>query len=1065
MPNNTVEHQNFFLLRTPRMPIVEQLSQSINRQETIALLHSWIRNESVMEALYLASPSLHTRVKQYKKRLFTKEKSDSPSYTKQNNKIESAILKYMIRMSSRPTPFGLFSGVSLGAISRESHFVSNDILSDKRKTRLDIFFLSALRNHLLDQDIACSNLIYYPNSSHYFLGDNCRYIESYQSNEKIQYRLSAIEAEDYFRLLMHKARNGLNFIQLRNCLLLNYETLSEIDAVDYLKSLIQENILQARLPLPLTGASPDQSFVDSLRAIKQTTVADKLSTVIHLLDTLDDQKKPYVTEYQKIYNDLKTLPIKVEENKLFQTDIYRSFDTCELEDKTANATIKILSLLNQLSEKGTGIFTNFIKKFNERYEGQFVSLEKVLDDESGISISHETGYEAPLIAGLKLTNNSTSSADKENETPLNKHFIKLMSLPENRHKTTLKVTSKALLKSVKSRNIPDLPVSFAAILSLYQDKDNQSLIKLNGCYGNSAANLIGRFCHLDKKLQQYVIDHLEKEQSISPDIIFAEIVHMPEGRPGNVIARPHLRQYEIVFLADSSLNSEYQIPINDLYIWVEDYKVKLWSKRLRKQIMPRLSSAHNYSARSLSAYKFLCMIPHQYSSAPNFSPPSAVTEHSFVPRLMIDNVILSEKTWRIPRSEISSLLKKNQLELDKWSQLKKKYALDDNVIFSVSDNVLQLNLTNPMMIEVLLAESKGYSTIELKEALNAQYTTPVKSKDQKSFANELILPVLNHVKSPYQQYAANPNVSISNANIKRRFSPGSSWLSIKVYAGNNAVDALLDETLLPFIEQQHNLYEKWFFIRYGDPDWHLRLRFHGEPSLLYGKLLPKLNSLVEDKIECNEIQKLEVFTYDREVERYGGADIMAQVESLFMADSIFVSKIITLQRSGDPTLTYRATLLFTDLLLSAFNYSKDDKLTIVSQFRKAYGDEFNESSELRKQLGTKYKEISTQLQQDFTQIQTNYKDINEHLTTLDEDTRMLLSNLNEYALSTTPVIKDINHQMMSSANITSSKNSLIGSILHMHNNRMFNAYGREHEFVIYDILRRYYYSQSKINKP
>ena len=44
-----------------------------------------------------------------------------------------------------------------------------------------------------------------------------------------------------------------------------------------------------------------------------------------------------------------------------------------------------------------------------------------------------------------------------------------------------------------------------------------------------------------------------------------------------------------------------------------------------------------------------------------------------------------------------------------------------------------------------------------------------------------------------------------------------------------------------------------------------------------------------------------------------------------------------------------------------------------------------------------------------------------------------------------------------------SINTLLNSILHMHNNRMFKAYGREHEFVMYDFLRRVYFS-NKINR-
>ena len=39
--------------------------------------------------------------------------------------------------------------------------------------------------------------------------------------------------------------------------------------------------------------------------------------------------------------------------------------------------------------------------------------------------------------------------------------------------------------------------------------------------------------------------------------------------------------------------------------------------------------------------------------------------------------------------------------------------------------------------------------------------------------------------------------------------------------------------------------------------------------------------------------------------------------------------------------------------------------------------------------------------------------------------------------------------------------TLLNSILHMHTNRMFKAYGRQQELVAYDFLRRYYHSSLK----
>ena len=47
-----------------------------------------------------------------------------------------------------------------------------------------------------------------------------------------------------------------------------------------------------------------------------------------------------------------------------------------------------------------------------------------------------------------------------------------------------------------------------------------------------------------------------------------------------------------------------------------------------------------------------------------------------------------------------------------------------------------------------------------------------------------------------------------------QFSAGSEWLSLKIYSGNSLVEQLLSEKLLPLIESNKNLFNKWFFIRY-----------------------------------------------------------------------------------------------------------------------------------------------------------------------------------------------------------------------------------------------------------
>ena len=88
--------------------------------------------------------------------------------------------------------------------------------------------------------------------------------------------------------------------------------------------------------------------------------------------------------------------------------------------------------------------------------------------------------------------------------------------------------------------------------------------------------------------------------------------------------------------------------------------------------------------------------------------------------------------------------------------------------------------------------------------------------------------------------------------------------------------------------------DRWFFIRYGDPDWHLRLRFHGRPERLQGEVLPTLQAAAAPLLEDGRLWRLQLDTYEREVERYGGSAGIVLAEKLFHLDSEAVLEMLGL---------------------------------------------------------------------------------------------------------------------------------------------------------------------------
>ena len=999
-------------------------------------LSSWLASPGVMEAIYLASPSLVERLDHWR------SKPDSKS----GRKVTTALLKYLVRMSSRPTPFGLFSGIALGSISDSTSTSPANLQHDKRKTRLDMFYLATIQQQWSQCPEGQKQLKYSSNSTLYRLGSHLHYIEAYQASSLRQYRLSSLELDDALGSILNLTVEPISQSELVQQFCALHSDVGKQDVEDYVQQLIQEQVLIADLKLPLTSGQSDQSFIHELKRAGNQQEGEQLQKVLDQLAAFDRKQGTTPEDYRAIVQQLQQLPYKVSENKLFQTDVQRAMVASELDSNVQLQLEKTLLALKAQTAPGESPLKEFISTFQQRFEGQFVPLLPLLDDETGITFSSDRGYETPLLAGINISNRNRNGSSGQ-QSALEQSLLK--GLQKHANASVVHLSSNELLKDVDSAMLwQQLPASFAVNVSCYKDKEGRSLLHYHSFSGPSGANLLGRFCHLDEQLKQQVSDYLTAEEALSPDVIFAEVVHMPDGRPGNVIARPALRKYEIVFLADSEIPEEQQIPVQDLYVFVEAGQVKLWSKRLNKQIIPRLTSAHNYSARSLGIYRFLCMLQHQQARLPNYRTPASFSQMERQPRVQLDNVILHEAQWQLDRTLLQALVVEDKWQAEAFTLLEHQYQLPRYVCYAVSDNVLTVDLHNSAMVAMLLDETKGQKKILLKEALAMQYHSEVFNKEG-AFAHEIIVPMLNSQAKPFVTLHQNPAEQLEPA-IQRNFAPGSEWFSVKIYAAQSTAELVLTQSVAPVLQQcLHNGYIKqWFFIRYGDPDWHLRLRLFGEPSFLYGQVLPMLHQQLAPWLDCQRVRKIELFTYQREVERYGGDAAIALAEQVFQADSELVLASLELISQYDESVRWRMALLGVDALLDAFEYDLPKKLELISDLRQGFGREFQEHAQLRTQLGKKFRDYQAQLRQDFKALVSGSDEqpLQQMLLIRHQFLQQLQSGASQLIM------------LQQQEKLSCTLDTLLHSLLHMFNNRIFKAYGREQEFVVYDFLRRYYLS-------
>ncbi|MFD5297951.1 lantibiotic dehydratase [Streptomyces mutabilis] len=116
--------------------------------------------------------------------------------------------------------------------------------------------------------------------------------------------------------------------------------------------------------------------------------------------------------------------------------------------------------------------------------------------------------------------------------------------------------------------------------------------------------------------------------------------------------------------------------------------------------------------------------------------------------------------------------------------------------------------------------------------------------------------------------------------------PGEDWLFVKWYAEPSAHEALLAEHLPALLAEVEDDVDRWFFLRYQDPEPHLRLRFHGGPGALNGRVLPAISRVSRALVESGALRTMTLDVYRPESDRYGGEALQEAAERFFRTDSL-----------------------------------------------------------------------------------------------------------------------------------------------------------------------------------
>lgn len=736
-----------FILRSPLKSFKSSsliFNQSLlNKEDTKKLFFDPVLSES----LFIASPELYNEI--------IKWVSGKISDKKEEEKLIFSLVKYLSRMETRSTPFGLFAGCEVGEISEKTEIKLSQIEKFKRHTRLDMNFLCALSQDLSQNNEIKKKLKYFPNTSLYSSGNKYRYIEYHFEKSKRIHQIVSIDKTIYINTILENCKQGAGYFDLINCIV--GDDISLEDASAYIEELINSQVIVSELEPSTTGPEQLDCILNVLNKIQTSPeLCYELEQIATKLNTIDNNGlgNP-ITLYEEIIEHINKTSTAYDKKYLFQTDLILQTETNKISNKIPEIVMEGITFLSKFNRKqNSGNLEKFKESFYERYEDREVSLAEAMDTELGIGYAGSDasgGDVTPLVNDIRITG-KPGMVEYDIKWNVFQSFL-LRKYRESIQKGLLEVniTDEEVDEITKGFSPPEkLAYTFSTMIQVVEaDTENDSYkIKIGSIGGSSGAYLLGRFCHGDSEILKMVNEIVSIENEMAGEAILAEIVHLPESRTGNVLLRPVIRNYEIPYLAHASVSDEFQLTLDDLFISIKNNQIVLRSKRLNKVIVPRLTNAHNFSYNALPVYQFLCDLQYQnIIGGFGFSWGTLAEEHPFLPRIVYKNLILSPSTWNIRITDVKKTFeeKDDKIFLENFTNWRNENKLPKWVLLADGDNELFLDLDVVLYLRMLWATVKNRQYFKLEEFLyNPE--KPLVTGSEGWHTNEIILIFKNENK-------------------------------------------------------------------------------------------------------------------------------------------------------------------------------------------------------------------------------------------------------------------------------------------------------------------------------
>lgn len=834
---------------------------------------AWIRrvwaDEQVVEAVEVASPLLAHRLEEICAGTVGK-----PRHVR---RAAVSLARYLLRMRHRATPFGLFAGIAplrFGSSAKADWGGRHHTV-----VRADAVWLTEVITRLEACPELLRRLPVAVDETAFVRGS--RLVIPFQQpphHEKGSPSQVSMRLTPALQTVVEAARTAVPLAEVADQLSARYPHVASGTIERLLGELVSRRALITGLRPPMTSTDALGHLVAALRAAHAEDIEAVASTVAALhglhqeltgtgTGTAPTGRRAERARLRSRMQGLLDQDGRVEQPLVLDTRL-----DCEtvLPQTVAREAEKAAAALVRLSPFPTGspAWREYHSLFLERYgTGALVPVRDVVDADAGLG--YPAGYrsspfpppapawstrEEKLLALLQR-----AALDGAEEITLDARMLQELGVEE-------------------ARQVPahlELCCRLQATTRADLDRGDFQLVVTGLAVG--AGTTTGRFLGLltedDSTRLQAAYASMPTTE---PGALRAQISSPPLRTRTENVARTSQVLPHLISLAEHSAAPGH-LALDDLAVGADPQRLHLIHRPTGRPVEPVLLNAVELTNFTHPLARFLTELPRARAAV--LAPFSWGAAHRlpYLPRVRYGRTTLAPARWQIPAADLPS----PQAPADTWVRAlehwRQRYHLPEQVFLGDDDRRIRLDLSQHPHRQLLRAHlhTTGHATVyEAPEAAAYGWLG--------GHAHEIVTPLAATLPMP--------SATVQWASTVRRehgHLPGESgWLYAKLFGHAERQHELLTHHL-PALLTHWGPGEapEWWFVRYADPQPHLRLRVKLPDAAAYGTATAHLSAWATGLRREGLLSDLQLHNYRPETGRYGTGQAMDAAEAFFAADS------------------------------------------------------------------------------------------------------------------------------------------------------------------------------------